>query len=71
MSSSYATRRTAAEAVKQRRSASSSTGTGVELMMKLRRQWTVGSRRIAGNLLQARQEYSGSRLVCAALAGKV
>ena len=38
-----------------------STG-GVELMMKLRRQWTVGSRRIDRNLLQARQEYSGSKL---------
>ena len=68
MRSSYATMYTAAEAVRQRRSASSSCCTGVELMMKLRRQWTVGSRRIARNLLQARQEYSGSRLARAALA---
>ena len=68
MRSSYATTRKAAEAVRQRRSASSSCCTGVELMMKLRRQWTVGSRRIARNLLQARQEYSGSRLARAALA---
>ncbi len=59
---------TAADNVRQRRSASSSsTATGVELM-KLRRQWTVGSCRIAGNPLQARQEYSGSRLARAALA---
>ena len=41
--------------------------TGVELM-KLRRQWTVGSRRLARNLLNARQEYSGSRLARATLA---
>ena len=70
MRSSYATTRTAADAFRQRRSASSSsTGAGVELM-KLRRHSTVGSRRIAGNLLQARQEYLGSRLARAALAGE-
>ena len=69
MRSSYATMYTAAEAVRRRRSASSSsTGTGE--LMKLRRQWTVGSRRIAGNLLQARQEYSGSRLAHPTLAGE-
>ena len=66
MRSSYATR-TAADAVRQRRSASSSRAApGVELM-KLRHK-EVGSCRTPRNLLQARQEYSSSRLARAALA---
>ena len=70
MRSSYATTRTAADAVRQRRSASSSEHTGKSRASSNLLQRQVGSRRIAGNLLQARQEYSGSRLARAALAGE-